>query len=216
MAKTEYEKKQEMDRHNEQMRRRMHGLDEKTGKPIVKPPSGGGGSNCFPKGTLVGTPYGLSDISTLQEGDHVIAFGRESNAPRVRRILRKRSHGRSRLWTVHFSDGTSLRTTAVHCFRVEDQWVKALDITPGTAVACVRNGSLGTKVVVRSEASQEAEPVFNLIVEGDFTFIADGALVHSFSYFRGLRSFAWLLIGALKRKSQLAHSSYGARYRCEP
>jgi hypothetical protein len=204
MAKSEYEKKQEMDAHNEQVRRRMHGLDERTGRPIEKPPSGGGGSSCFPKGTLVATPYGLSDISTLKEGDHVIAFGRDNDALRVRRILRKMSHGRSRLWTIHFSDGTSLRTTSVHCFRVENQWVKAFNLSPGATVTCVGDGKLGSKVVVRSEASQEFEPVFNLIVEGDFTFIADGVLAHSFSHFRGLRTLAWLLIEALKRSSQLA------------
>ncbi len=32
------------------------------------------------------------------------------------------------------------------------------------------------------------EPVFNLYTEGEHTFIADGSVVHNFSYFRTLRT----------------------------
>lgn len=200
MAKDENQKKQEVDAHNELVRRRMHGLDERTGRPIEKS-SGGGGTNCFPRGTLVATPDGLRDISSLKEGEQVIAFDPESGMARARRILKKRCHKRACLWTLQFSEGAALRTTSAHCFWVDGRWTKASNLRAGATVTSVEDGTLQSRVIVRSEASDDREPVFNLIVKGEFTFTADGVLAHSFSYFRGPRMLIWRLIEAVRQIS---------------
>ena len=52
------------------------------------------------------------------------------------------------------------------------------------------NGVRYEKVVL-CEASTDSETVYNLVVKGEFTFIADDLVAHSFSYFRNLRMILW-------------------------
>jgi hypothetical protein len=57
--------------------------------------------------------------------------------------------------------------------------------------------------------------VYNLIVEGEFHFLANGALAHSFAYFRTTRSWAWTFFGWLKSQTSLmgqgADKEYGSQ-----
>lgn len=199
MGKSEKEKRDEMDRHNEAMRRRMQGLDPKTGRQPERPH--GPRPPCFPQGALVSTPSGLRDIALLQEGESVLSFEAGSPLPRARRILRKITHGPHRLWELRFDDGALLRTTASHSFEAGGKWIKARDIVPGASITSLEGGRRSSKVVLRSQAAEAVEPVFNLIVEGDFTFVVDGVLAHSFTVLRRLRVFLWRVVGAMTEGS---------------
>jgi hypothetical protein len=52
--------------------------------------------------------------------------------------------------------------------------------------------------VVASSLTTEVEEVFNLIVEGEFSFVANGVVAHSFSYFRALRILWWTCCDKLR------------------
>jgi hypothetical protein len=157
--------------------------------PMRSQPTRGGGS-CFPAGTLIATPIGDLDIATLGSGDLVTAFHERSGTSESRRILRKRLHRGVQLWTMHFDDGSTIRTTRAHSFLVDGAWTKASGIVPGSKIQFITGIRKRCMAVEQHEADHAAD-VYNLIVESEYTFIADGAIVHSFSYFRRLRKLAW-------------------------
>jgi len=155
-----------------------------------QPTTGGGGGSCFPAGTLIATPIGDQDIATLASGDLVTAFHEPSGTSKSRRILRKRLHRRVQLCTMYFDDGSTIRTTRAHSFLVDGAWTKASRIIPGSKIQFITGISKRCMTVEQHEADHTAV-VYNLIVESEYTFVADGAIVHSFSYFRRLRKLAW-------------------------
>ena len=152
---------------------------------------GGGGNGCFPAGTSIATPEGACDIALLSKGDLVLAVDIHTGQIRKRKILKIAVHGANRIWVLRFSDGSAIRTTAVHSFLVEGSWKKASQIRGGDTLAVSSPHGLRDKTVVVSEATESVETVYNLIVDGDFNFIADGILAHSFTYLRALKVAIW-------------------------
>ncbi len=158
--------------------------------------SGGGGygGGCFPAGTGIGTPIGNRHIHELKSGDHVFSFNTSSGIIETCKVLSIRSYNDNVIWVVHFEDGGELRTTATHSFLIEGSWEKAHNIKAGDFITCFDSNNRKTiRKVVDSVKSSEKEIVYNIIVEKNFNFIADGALAHSFTYFRVLRTALWSL-----------------------
>ena len=168
--------------------------------------SGGGGrrgGGCFPKGTNITTPRGLRDISTLQAGDAVTTVNPNDHTRHTRKILKHLSHAMRKVWCLQFADGSFIRTTGIHSFSVQGTWCMAYKIIPGVSFTVFeKNGAVVEKLVERSYETNETENVYNLIVEGDFSFVADGAVVHSFSYFRTVRAMGWTVYDGLSRLLQ--------------
>jgi hypothetical protein len=160
--------------------------------------SGGGNgvtqSGCFPAGTKVETPYGTRDIARLSTGDFVLAVDLQTSRTRKRKILKIDVHHSNRIWALTFSDGSAVRTTAAHSFLVAGKWEKASRIYIGDTLAVSSADGLSEKTVISSEATESMEPVYNLIVEGDFNFIADGVLAHSFTRLRAVKIAIWSCI----------------------
>jgi hypothetical protein len=152
---------------------------------------GGGGNGCFPAGTSIATPDGTCDIAQLSKGDLVLAVDIRTGQIRKRKILKIAIHGANRIWVLRFSDGSAIRTTAVHSFLVKGSWKKASQIREGDTLAVSSPHGLSDITVVASEATESVETVYNLIVDGDFNFIADGILAHSFTYLRALKVAIW-------------------------
>lgn len=171
------------------------------GRKRIEVEDNGGG--CFPKGTKITTPFGLRDIFELQKGDFVIAMNRKNGEKQTRKILKKLTHINKRIWRLEFSDGSSIRTTSVHSFSVNGRWKEASEIKFGDIIASYdANGGFSKKFVTASNKTSESEDVYNLIVEDDFNFVADGVIAHSFTYFKAVKEFAW----SLKESSQLMSS----------
>lgn len=156
---------------------------------------GNGGSNgCFAKGTKILTPSGLQDIAALKEGDLVSAYCSKNSVLVSRRVLAVVRHSNQKLWHLAFEGDNSMRTTPIHSFRTPKGWRVASKLRTGDRVYCSgQNGQIRVKTVIKSASLGAAEDVYNLIVERDFTFIAGGAVAHSFTYFRGLRCVFWSL-----------------------
>ena len=147
-------------------------------------------NSCFPKGTMVLTPIGKKEISKLNEGDYVVSIGKDKKTY-TSKILKVKSYTNKPLWTIVFNDGTSLKTTASHSFLIENRWIKSLNIKQGDIVSCYINGKIISKEVVSSSEIALEDDVYNLYIENNFNFIADGVMAHSFSYFRLTRMTLW-------------------------
>ena len=169
---------------------------------------GGGGGGCFPRGTLISTLLGPTDISLLRVGQEVNGFNPGTGNMEARTILKVSHHGSTSLWRIVLDDRKVIRTTSVHSFRTPLNWKCADRIKPGEQILIVdAQGHSQRKTVVASGKANESEKVYNLIVDMDFTFIADGAVVHSFSHFRAkarvaLWRVATFLSGTLGNLSQ--------------
>jgi Pretoxin HINT domain len=149
---------------------------------------------CFPKGTEITTPSGFHDISELQKGDFVIAINQKNGQKQSRKILKKLTHINRKIWRLEFLDGCSLRTTSVHSFSINGKWKKASEIKSGDTIAYYdSNSGFSEKIVKSSSKTNEVEDVYNIIVEADFNFVADGVVAHSFTYFKTVKGLAWSL-----------------------
>jgi hypothetical protein len=152
----------------------------------------GGNGGCFPSGTLVSTPSGTRDITAIRSGELVSAVDTRTGIVISRQVLKVRRYSSRRIWNVTFEDGHQVRTTSVHSFRVGNDWKIASRIRPGDEIFTYSSqGAIQRKVVARSQQTNEVEDVYNLIVDGEFTFVAAGALVHSFTHFRQVRMLLW-------------------------
>jgi hypothetical protein len=184
----------------------IHGSNEKVGWSADQRSGGGpnrsnGGGGCFPKGTLISTPLGGRDISTLQAGDRITVIDATARTQKSEKILKAYCHYNVALWLIKFSDGSSIRTTGIHSFLVNGAWQRAKQIRPGDTLAFFSaSGNKTAKYVEWSRALSQREDVYNLIVEREFHFLANGFLAHSFSYFRATRILAWNLWSWLRSK----------------
>ena len=161
---------------------------------------GGGTAGCFPAGTTISAPDGLVDIAQVQNGDVVYAVDPTSGRRTARAVLCVKRFSGRRIWRVTLAEGGFLRTTALHSLRVGDRWQKASTITAGDTIARIDDrGLLRHAVVAGSCAEDREEDVYTLVVEGAFTFVADGSLVHCFTYCRHVRMCAWGIVARLRR-----------------
>lgn len=202
MAKSSEEKNREYAKQYDQIRGRKQNESRRQSRYNSSSKSNNGSSTCFPSGTMILTPHGERDIAVLSPGDLVVS--NENGVLRVQRVLDRPLHKGVRLWIVTFADGTTVRTTRAHSFLTATGWKRAEKLIAHDSVFVVRKGALSRESVFRSYASTEVEDVYNLIVENDYTFVADGAVVHSFSYARGLRS---LLSRMVRYRAKVARLS---------
>lgn len=161
---------------------------------------------CFPKGTQIQTPVGSQDISVLKVDDDVISYSKKEHKAATRKILKTVSCDNTTIWQIDLANGKSIRTTPIHSFLSCGQWEKAQDICKGFSIMQVKeDGSLEEAIVIASYETKDVETVYNIVVDVDYSFSADGALVHSFTYFRGIRELAWSLLSAFRKFSDLLH-----------
>lgn len=155
----------------------------------------GGGGGCFPSGTMISTPSGQHDIASIHPGDYVLSVDIETGQITACHVLRVGRHSARNIWRISFEDGHQVRTTSVHSFRVPNGWKRASRVCAGDKILFydAQDGAQ-VKAVTDSCPDREVEDVFNLIVEDHFNFIANGALAHSFTYFRRARMIAWRIV----------------------
>lgn len=165
--------------------------------------NGSNNAGCFPQGTTILTPSGSQDITDLKKNDLVCSICTKSNNLVFRRVLSVVSHSNHSIWNLRFEDGETIRTTAIHSFRTDNGWKAAMKIGVGENILhCGKNGIIRSKTVEDSFNSNSVEDVFNLIIEKDFNFIADGAIAHSFTHLRSLRCLFWSLPNLANRTNE--------------
>ncbi len=129
---------------------------------------------CFAKGTLVRTTNGMFPIERLDVGDHIVTDdGRAAKIAKTHRAVS------SELVRVTYSDGSALHSTPWHrFFDLRHQLIKAEDLQPGT-IARTHDGSIVTVARVARVTSETPHDVFNLSLERDIAFFANGKLVEA-------------------------------------
>ena len=147
--------------------RRSQSTDECFYCPIAS-----GCSWCMKAGTKITTPKGRTNIENLKEGDIVISA---SDVPR--KVTKCFKHLATDTRLLEFANGTKLYTTDEHpILTLKGKYIPAKELEIGTQVQ-TRHGST---VLIKSE-EQEPYEVYNLTVENDNSFIANGIKVHNCS-----------------------------------
>ena len=142
----------------------------------------------------------LEDPTTsISGGMRIRSFDSSSGSLDPRRVIKRLDHAHSTLWRVVFDDGAVLRVTRGHSLRAETGWKRADALVPGDNVQALKEGRLAKRSVIEVAELSESEPVYNLVVERDFTFIPEGVVVHSFTRCRTAQVAFWICRGVLQR-----------------
>ncbi len=150
------------------------------------------GGGCFSGDTEITTPFGSQKIAELDNSDLVHSINRRTGKPEPQEILCVKKYENSEIWSIQLEDNVTIKTTATHSFRINNHWLKARNITSDDSIELInKTGKTVIKKVFDSRPDQSQETVFNLIINKNFNYIANGALVHSFTYFREIRSLMW-------------------------
>lgn len=149
-------------------------------------------TGCFAKGTLVRTPNGMFPIERLRVGDEVL-----TGDGRTARIAKTHEATASELVRVLFSDGSTLHCTPWHrLFDLRQNLVKAEELVLGSIVR-THDGSIVTVTKISKVTSGTPHEVFNLSLERDISFFANGKLVEAPRASRVLNGHALLAAGSL-------------------
>lgn len=147
--------------------RRSQSTDECFYCPIAS-----GCSWCFKAGTKILTPKGQTNIENLNVGD-IVKTASGAN----RKIIRTVDHFAEDTRLLTFANGSKLYTTDNHpILTLKGDWVEAVNLRCGDIVQTTH----GTTTVVGNE-SQDPYRVYNITLESENTFIANGIKVHNCS-----------------------------------
>lgn len=158
------------------------------------------GSGCLPRGTQISTPFGLQDISNLNTGDTVYAVNPSTDKIVIRTILKVISYTNRRILSVSLNDGTQIQATSTHSFQINNKWKTTAQLNVGDQIRHYDDANVSSlKTITNIQLTNAPEDVFNIIVDGDFNFLANGALSHSFTYLRSARMSAWRMYSFFQR-----------------
>lgn len=140
------------------------------------------GAWCCIAGTMIATPDGDKPIESIQAGDFV------STRHGVRIVLASGISGNPNdLVSIDCGD-TSLTVTVDHPILVGDQWIAAGDIKAGDKLWLAASDAVQSPRLAPIELNQLAvlnverlpnDVTYNLTVEGEHEFIANGIVVHN-------------------------------------
>jgi hypothetical protein len=135
--------------------------------------------NCFVAGTPVETPDGPKPIETLQVGDEVLTVdqAKPGAAVRVGRVTRVFQNLAPVLAWLTLSTGDVLGTTPGHeVWTVEDGWTFVWRVHAGDRLL----DEAGQPVVITDlQFDAGSTPVYNIEVDGTYTYFARGVWVHN-------------------------------------
>ena len=166
-------------------------------------PSGSRSSNkssstCFVRGTSVQVQSGVVSIELLRPGDTVLTVHPNTGRRQLRRVILAQSYRDQPIWELRLASGRHIQTTANHRFRSVQGWSSAEKLVAGDQILVLRpDGSSIFERVDRSASTSARDEVFNIIVEGEANFIADGALASSFCTFPRVKELLCRLVAFL-------------------
>lgn len=132
---------------------------------------------CVVEGTQILTPEGTKPVESITAGDVVWTLG--SSGSLERGIVQGvRAATSSQYLRLAFSDGQELRVTGEHPVKTERGWRKAKTLKPGMLV----RKSEGFVELVTTETTLDRVRVFDLDVEPNSNYFANGVLVHNKSF----------------------------------
>ena len=151
-------------------------------------------SACFAGTAEILTPDGNRRISEVTTGDYVLAYGAGGRL-QPRTIIKKSQHEEMPVFRLFHEHSTvPVRVAADHTFLTNSGWKRAHELKINDEIYFILNGKYTTSKFCYLEGEEGLDTLYNIIVAGDFTFIVDGCVVHSFSYFRRLRTLAYRIV----------------------
>lgn len=144
-------------------------------------------SDCFPSGTLIKTPNGPRPIESIRAGEIVTTWSERRQRWSVGAVLCRKHHKNSELLALVLDCGLEISVTAAHSVLTNRGWVRVCSLRAQDLVST--SSGFHQFVGFRNEGS--GFDTYNLIVEGDNSFVANDLVVHSFTYFRVLRGAFW-------------------------
>lgn len=144
-----------------------------------------GFNSCFVAGTRVDTPTGPRPIEALAVGDVVWAFDVTSLRRVERRVTARHRNTVTATRRITVGERVIAGVSAEHPFWSDGAWVPAKDLVSGSPVH-LWNGVEASERRIDAIVD-EAGPieVFNITVDGEETYFAEGVLVHNKSILIG-------------------------------
>lgn len=153
-------------------------------------------STCSPGETKILSPFGMIRIDSIKEGDRLVSRSRTGEIVEDASVLKVMKHKNAQIYGLTLQDGSVIRTTGSHSFLTHLGWRRADKIESGFRIQTFPDG---WKEVQQSAQTSDEEPTYNLIVDRTYTFIAEGALVHSFTKFRSVQCMIWSAISTISK-----------------
>ncbi len=138
----------------------------------------GGGDPCFPGDTKILTPAGERRIDGISAADTILSWNKNLNRLVTGSVKTVKVHGASQIVCVDLANGTFLRATKNHTVRATTRWKRIDCLVKGDRVVFA-NGT--SELVERVWHTGEKVAVYNLITNGERSFVANGIVVHNFT-----------------------------------
>ena len=155
----------------------------------------GGKSGCFPINTMILTNNGEKCISEIKNGDMIYSYDSDHNRS-IKKVLKINMFTNRKIWFLIFSDGTKIQTTHTHSFFNGKKWVKSSDLSKNDQILFANKIY---KKITKSYETNKKENVYNLIVEDNYTYIANNILSNSFSHFVMIQKLYWNIYSFIKK-----------------
>ena len=132
---------------------------------------------CFLPGTLVQTPSGGIPIEEVSIGDSVYSYSEDGKVS-VSVVSAKYVASRDAYYTIKAGE-YEVNASAEHPFLTPGGYKQASGLAVGDAIFVYQNGVLSGKMVTSVSRTNAPATVYNLQVDGDHTFFANGFAVHN-------------------------------------
>lgn len=145
--------------------------------------SGDADWSCFPGDSKIMTPKGPVRLDSLKSGDVVTSWQKSSGIWVSRAVKKVVPYGLAPITRLDLSDGSTVRVTDHHTIHTSKGWKKVRLLKQGDRISSVS----GEVRVLRIYRKADLAPVYNLHCEGEYNFVADGVIAHSFTTLRATR-----------------------------
>lgn len=132
---------------------------------------------CFLPGTKISTAQGEAPIESLGEGSEVYSFS-ENGSVSLSRVSAKYTVSRDSYYEIS-AGGRVVRATAEHPFYTGSGYKTAEELRAGDTLYGLSAGSLSKVQVGSVRLVLQPTVAYNLEVDGDHTFFAEGIAVHN-------------------------------------
>ena len=151
--------------------------------------AGSSGTACFPGDIEVLVPGGWRAIAKIKEGDAVLCLNDDWRQQQGI-VEQHRIHPPCAIAQVVMAGGTVLEATRAHALLTTKGWRRIGKLRPGDLLLyfAEETGVLISERVERIEHDVRHVNTHNLVIGWHLNFIVRGAIAHSFSYARRLRT----------------------------
>lgn len=133
---------------------------------------------CFPSDTLISTPNGKTEISTLCIGDKVLSL--KEGVVVIAEVVKVHKSRSNRIISCETQDGAKVRATPSHPFLTSDFNQKELcQFRLNEMLIFEQDDTLIHSPISSLALKYEEEDVYNLTVEPGNTYFANGIAVHN-------------------------------------